>query len=102
VDLALGRIGGDGAVITAQSPSPGDAAAVGSSVDVRLEPSPPVLATVPDLVGLAASEVPTLLRNRGLVLGTRSGDGDTVRRQSPPPGSRVPQGTAVDISVEGN
>lgn len=101
-DLALGRVRGDGDVIDAQSPRPGDRAPVGSRVDVSLAPPGPSLVVVPDVMGLAASDAAKVIKGAGLVLGTRSGDGDTVRQQAPPAGSRVPLGTAVDISVERN
>jgi hypothetical protein len=44
--------------------------------------------------------VPDRLARRGLELGLVSGDGEVVRSQNPRAGSRVPRGSAVNVSVE--
>jgi beta-lactam-binding protein with PASTA domain len=98
--LALGDVSGVGDVIDSQDPPAGEEVPAGSTVDVtvvRVEPQPVV---VPDLVGLDVAEVPGVLAERGLVLGSQSGDGEVVRSQDPEPGSLVPPGSAVSISVE--
>jgi beta-lactam-binding protein with PASTA domain len=98
--LALGDVSGVGDVVDSQDPPAGEEVPVRSTVDVtvvRVEPQPVV---VPDLVGLNVAEVPGVLAERGLVLGSQSGDGEVVRSQNPEPGSLVPPGSAVNISVE--
>lgn len=98
--LALGQVSGLGGIVDSQDPAPGQQVPVGSTVDltvVRVDPQPVV---VPDLIGLNVAEVPGVLAGLGLVLGSQSGDGDVVRSQEPEPGSPVPPGSAVNISVE--
>jgi len=98
--LALGQVSGLGGIVDSQDPPAGQQVPVGSTVDVTVERVDPQLVVVPDLIGLNVAEVPGVLAGLGLVLGSQSGDGDVVRSQEPEPGSLVPPGNAVTISVE--
>jgi hypothetical protein len=52
--------------------------------------------TVPDLTGLSEADAVTRLGS-SLVLGERSGSGDRIVGQDPPPATQVPPGTAVSV-----
>jgi beta-lactam-binding protein with PASTA domain len=98
--LVLGGVSGDGEVVRRQSPRAGAEVPVGTTVDVTVGPLPPETAVVPDLRGRALDDVPPLLEEPGLVLGVVTGAGDVVRDQDPVPGSEVPRGSAVNVSVD--
>jgi beta-lactam-binding protein with PASTA domain len=99
--LEFGEATGDSAgLVTGQSPPAGEPVPRGTIVRVTLESPTPRLVTVPDLVGQTLGDVPDRLARRGLELGLVSGDGEVVRRQNPRAGSRVPRGSAVNVSVE--
>lgn len=99
-NLRLGEVSGDGDVIEDQNPQPGTEVPEDSAVDITVIQVEPELVIVPNLVGLNVADVPGVLAQRGLELGQKSGDGDVVHSQRPKPGSRVPPGSAVGISVE--
>jgi hypothetical protein len=69
-------------------------------VDVTLRTSTPASVTVPDLIGRDLASVPGILADSGLVLGLSAGQGDVVRAQNPPRGTRVKPGSSVNISVQ--
>ncbi len=100
VGLVLGSSSGDGRRIEGQSRLPFSLAPVGSRVDVTMRPVAPRLVEVPDLSGRSVTEVSGLLVDRGLNLGSVTGEGDIVESQRPRAGRLVPRGTSVSVSVE--
>lgn len=89
--------------ILAQKPEAGTALPRGCPVDLLVAKAAP-LVPVPQLIGLQASEVESLLHRSGLRVGrvlqqpaeTTAG---RILDQSPPPGQPVREGTPVDIVV---
>lgn len=98
--LEVGAVSGTGERVGEQSPAPGSKALPGALVDLTLRPELPTTVVVPDLVGQPVTDVPNILAGAGLELGTVTGEGATVRRQTPAPGDRVPRGSIVNVSVE--
>ena len=98
--LRLGSISGSGDVVQNQSPNAGVQVPRGGVVDVTLRTSTPAFVTVPDLIGRDLASVPGILADSGLVLGLSAGQGDVVRAQNPPRGTRVKPGSSVNISVQ--
>jgi len=97
--LEVGAVSGTGDHVGDQSPAPGSKALPGAVVDLTMRPEVPPTVVVPDLVGRTVTDVPTILAGAGLELGTVTGAGTTVRRQTPAPGDRVPRGSVVNVSV---
>jgi beta-lactam-binding protein with PASTA domain len=97
--LELGEVSGTGDVVRDQDPTAGTEVEPGTAVAVGVAVAEPSVVVVPDLVGTLVSEAPDVLEPLGLTLGGVSGEGDTIRSQSPVPGSEVPSGTAVDVTV---
>ncbi len=86
-----------------QSPAPGAPVAPGSPVALTVSDGPPVSA-IPDVGGLAIGEAVRVLERAGMSTGDlehepAAGPPDTVLRQHPTPGERVPPGTAVHLVV---
>lgn len=92
--------------IIAQDPPGGSSNTEGARVDllVSLGPAPEAFA-LPDLTGRPSREVESLLKSRGIRIGSRTVLIDrsvmpsTVLEHSPPAGSRVEAGTEVDLVV---
>ena len=100
--LLLGKVSGSGEKVKTQSPPAGNEVERGSSVDIDLGTTPvPTTVVVPRLIGRNIDDVPAVLGERGLKLGAVAGKGEIVRRQRPTPGSRVPIGSAVNVSTRG-
>lgn len=97
--LRLGRVSGRGGVVRGQSPEPGTTVRRGSPVDITVG-SVTRLVTVPRVIGLTPEDAASVLTDRRLVLGQVSGDGEKIRGQRPRPGTRVPAGSAVNVTVE--
>jgi hypothetical protein len=99
--LEFGGVSGDPAgAVREQRPPAGHEVVRGTVVSVTLAPSSPRLVRVPNLVGRTLDGVAGRLARHGLELGLVTGDGDVVRSQNPEAGSRVRQGSAVNVSVE--
>ena len=92
-----------GTVIT-QSPAPGTAVRVGESVDLVLAARAPTTA-VPNVAGLAEAEALALLRDAGLVPGTRTRQpsdslpAGTVIATDPRAGVEVRRGSVIDVII---
>jgi hypothetical protein len=71
----------------------------GSPVSITLG-SVPVLVTVPRVIGLTPEDAASVLRDRQLVLGQVSGEGEKIRGQRPRAGTKVPVRSAVNVTVE--
>jgi hypothetical protein len=110
VGLGLGTVSGpsvgDGIVVVKQTPQPRFRVPLGSRVNVETELRP-VVATVevPDVRRLELKEAYAKLEAAGLksggLSGATAGDAVMVTDQSPAPGSRVPEGSLVDLTVVG-
>lgn len=100
VGLRLGNVSGTGDVVRSQSPVAGAEVPRGTAVGITVGPSAPLLVAVPNLVGLDVDVVPSILVSGGLALGQVAGTGEVVRSQNPAAGSRVPSGSAVNVSLE--
>lgn len=106
--LDIGRVSGEqtrGSYVASQSPEPGSRARVGDRVDLVLSRPQSAQVAVPDVVGeLLPSAVKRLeaagLRYRRLDSG-QGGDAFYVVRQSPAPGTPVPTGTTIGLTVQG-
>ena len=92
--------------VVRQSPSPGTRVPPGSAVRLWIgRPRPVQDVVVPDLAGLPAAEARARLARVNLRIGalepqdTAAGTEGTVLRQSPPPGTRVPPGSAVRLWI---
>jgi beta-lactam-binding protein with PASTA domain len=106
----VGQAKGQAALkIVAQTLPPFSFAKAGTAVGVTLEapaqPQQPEGMFVPDLTGKTVAQASTLLRTFSLQLGTVTGETEgpvalTVVSQSPQPGTRVPLGTAVSVTLE--
>jgi len=83
--------------IVSQDPTAGTAVDPGSGVNVTVAVSPPV--TVPDLRGRTRTEAEALATRSRLVLRVRSGSG-RVDGQEPQPGSEVPAGSVVTVTLD--
>lgn len=91
---------GEGPRIRAQTPAAGVPVPAGTTVVGRAGPWPSVEAsfvTVPDLAGRTLEEAADLLARVGLVLD--AGGRGVVRRQNPPPGTRVEGGSIVTLEL---
>ncbi len=98
------QVGVGRAVITGQSPAPGQAVARGSTVVVSFSWQPvnaPGLALVPDVRGQTAARAQQALRSAGLGfrLSGVNRPGATVRTMSPGPGTRVRTGTLITLTL---
>lgn len=88
--------------VLSQSPQPGERVRPGTTVDLLVEAEGVV---VPDLIGMNPREAQSRLSESRLSVGNRSTTRstryppDTVVDQSPPPGSRVPPGSAVGLVI---
>ena len=98
LDTAAGTEG----TVVRQSPPPGTRVPPGSAVQLWIaRPRPVQNVVVPDLAGLPEAEARARLGRVNLRIGalepqdTAAGTEGTVVRQSPPPGTRVPPGSAV-------
>lgn len=100
VRLEVGAVSGTGDRVADQSPAPGSKALPGAVVDLTVRSEVPSTVVVPDLVGRSVTDLPTILAGAGLELGTVTGEGRTVRRQTPAPGDRVLAGSVVNVSVQ--
>jgi beta-lactam-binding protein with PASTA domain len=99
--LTPGGASGEGDIVVRQSPLAATLVPVGTSVDIVRGTVPPGTGVeVPDLTGVALDDVPAVLAGPGLVLGVVEGDGGFVRDQEPAPGTLVPSGSSVNVSVE--
>ena len=112
VNLRIGALepqdtaaGTEGTVLR-QSPPPGTRVPPGSAVRLWIaRPRPVQDVVVPDLAGLPAAEARARLGRVNLRIGalepqdTAAGTEGTVLRQSPPPGTRVPPGSAVRLWI---
>ncbi len=88
----------DKGVVVNQSPRSGTAAK-GSTVTLQVSKGPP-LVTVPDVRGMSRKDAEKKLTDIGLKSRTiRFPGADTVRTQSPAPGSKVPKGSTVTLGV---
>jgi hypothetical protein len=100
--LTLGSVQGPSsdpaARVVGQDPPPGTAVDPGTMVNVTVAVPPPVLVRVPDLLGHTRAQAEALAANSQLVLRVRSGSG-RVDSQDPQPGSQVPPGTAVTVTL---
>jgi beta-lactam-binding protein with PASTA domain len=104
--LQAGRIrsvaGGHAGTVQRQSPSPGQRVRFGTAVDLDVAAEP---VSVPDVSGMSQLEASIALGIVGLNVGQTSEEDDTggrpgrVARQYPPPGTRVPPGTAVSLVI---
>jgi len=93
--------------VMGQFPLAGTLVSRGTPVDVIVAVAPPrtLPVPVPDLVGTERNVVSTILNNHELRLGRQTVDEETgqrtetVVRQSPPAGTLVARGTAVDVVI---
>lgn len=99
-ELVLGSVSGSGDRVVAQVPSPGTDAPVQSPVDISVSVPAPDFVEVPNLIGLTLAEAQDALASAGLAAGALSGNGDRVGEQSLAPGTQVPPGTAVDLTMQ--
>jgi PASTA domain len=99
IGTVQGPSGDAAARVSGQVPPPGAAVEAGSAVDLTLSLPGPVLVTVPDLVDRTREDAAALVTDRKLVLRVASGTG-RVQRQDPLPGSRVPAGSVVTVTLE--
>jgi hypothetical protein len=97
--LELGEVSGTGDLIGEQVPTAGTEVEPGTAVHVGLAAVEASFVVVPDLVGTSLSDALDVLEPAGLTLGGVSGEGDTIRDQAPAPGTEVPSGTPVDVTV---
>jgi len=87
-------------IVISQSPAPGTVVSVGSTVDLVVS-----LAVVPNVVGLSKTDAYFLLEEVELVIGKSSYlysdtiPAATVISQDPPPGTRLPVGSPVDLVI---
>lgn len=99
--------------IIAQDPPGGALGTEGGTVDLLISTGPVSrFAPLPDITGLSVEDAESLLRRRGFTMGARWTRPEpsvrplTVLDQFPPPGSPVPRGQAVGVTVsiedEGN
>ncbi len=102
LDTAAGTEG----TVVRQSPPPGTRVPPGSAVQLWIaRPRPVQNVVVPDLAGLPEAEARARLGRVNLRIGalepqdTAAGAEGTVVRQSPPPGTRVPPGSAVQLWI---
>ena len=98
--LELGSVLGRGEVIESQRPVAGTSVPRGTAVDVTVSVSPRPMVRVPDLVGGTRSQAATELAALDLLLGPGSDSDAKIETQQPRPGSLVPVGTTVTVSVE--
>jgi beta-lactam-binding protein with PASTA domain len=97
--LVLRVRSGSGRVDT-QDPAPGSQVPPGSVVTVTLKATaPPVLVTVPELRHRTLDEAEAAVRAVGLVLQSQGARAGTVETQRPAPGTRVPQGSTVTVTM---
>ncbi|MEO6203903.1 MAG: Stk1 family PASTA domain-containing Ser/Thr kinase [Mycobacteriales bacterium] len=88
----------DKGVVVDQSPNSGTAGK-GSTVTLQVSKGPP-LVTVPDVRGMSRQDAEKELHSLGLKTTTiRFPGANTVRNQTPRPGSKVPKGSTVTLGV---
>jgi serine/threonine-protein kinase len=102
VGLILGPQSGDGDRVTAQTPLANSRVTRGTVVSVSLQRTvpPPPMATVPDLTGLSVESAGAKLDAVELVLGPVSGEGNEVVNQRPDPGTTLPVGSVVSVTLD--
>jgi hypothetical protein len=98
--LVLGSVSGSGDRVVAQDPRPGAEALIRSSVDISMSTPAAGFVVVPNVLGLTLPEAKDALESVGLALGDVSGAGDSVGEQSFDPGTRVPSGASVDLTMQ--
>ena len=98
--LVLGTVSGDGDVIRTQSPRPGAEVPRETAIDVTVGTPVPQSVVVPNLVDVSLDDAPAVLVSSGLELGQVAGRGDVIHSQTPAPGTEVPSGSSVNVSVE--
>jgi hypothetical protein len=96
--LQLGTVTGTGRV-TAQNPLAGTSVAAGTSVNLTLAVAPPPLVAVPDVRGLTVEAATRSARTSGLTLEASGPSARTVRSQRPDPGTLVPVGSVITVTV---
>lgn len=85
---------GDHKVVSRCTSAERDATSAGFTVTAAM-------VAVPDLTGLRADEAARALADVGLVLGHVSGPGDMISSQRPAAGTKVPNGSTVEVTVVG-
>lgn len=90
-------------VVATQTPPAGTQVDPGTNVDLTLTvpavPPPVPQVSVPDLGKLTPSQASAVLAKVGLQLGTVTGPKGRIGSQQPVPGTQVPPGTAVDVTL---
>ncbi len=90
--------------IASQRPASGTAVAPGSRVSITLATPAPKPLAAPNLVGHSLAEAEAIVQRMGLGLSVRNqaqaGDGATVARQEPAPGSPVQPRSAIAVMVQ--
>ncbi|HEU4541996.1 MAG TPA: PASTA domain-containing protein, partial [Jiangellaceae bacterium] len=100
--LELGDQVGDGDIVRSQNPDAGSLVPPGSLVSISLDstvPPPPPLVAVPDLTGLTLEDAGATVAAAGLALGNGADGDGKVQAQDPAPGTLVPVGTAVTLTL---
>jgi uncharacterized repeat protein (TIGR01451 family) len=105
-DVTIGPDGPGEGTITTQNPPAGDKVPTGTDVDVTIDPAS---CNVPDLTGMNREQAETALEAAGCVLGevnpgpaaTDPTGAGKVTDQATDPGTSVPRGTEIDITVAG-
>jgi hypothetical protein len=98
--LGLGDRVGEGDVVRSQNPEAGARVPPGSLVSISLDSTiPPQLVAVPDLTGLTPEEAGATVAAAGLALGNGADGAGKVQAQDPAPGTLVPVGTAVTLTL---
>lgn len=96
--LVLRVRSGSGRVAT-QNPPAGRQVPQGSVVTVTLRPVPPVLVRVPDLRHQRLDKAQDAVDAVGLVLRSEGRRTGTVKSQTPAPGTHVPRGSTVTVTM---
>lgn len=99
--LELGQQSGDGDVVSGQRPRPGAVVPSGSAVSISVEPGvpPTPVVEVPDLTGMTGDQARDALGAAGLVMGNQPGGDGDVASQEPEPGTLVPVGSPVTLTL---